>query len=216
MKTKTVKINLVFFVCVIVLSACGGDTADKPAQNSVQENSEVGEQVQTANGEVKASEQGDLKDIIKEAGVRAEDTVTSVKSQAKKDLAVIQLSADNKVNETIAVALDKPYQIIDGKISANVMEGWKTYNGGGCGACHGKGATGSVGPNIGESVTTKLSKEEFKSIVINGVPGSLMRSNKLNKRVMDNLDNLYAYLVARGDGTLGPGNLIKLPFGKPE
>jgi len=31
---------------------------------------------------------------------------------------------------------------------------------------------------------------------------------------MENLDNLYAYLKARSDGVLGPGNLIKLPLGK--
>ena len=45
---------------------------------------------------------------------------------------------------------EKPYQVIDGKISANAMEGWKTYNGGGCGACHGKGGVGAVGPNLGK------------------------------------------------------------------
>ncbi len=109
---------------------------------------------------------------------------------------------------------EKPYQLVDEKISANAIEGWKTYNGGGCGTCHGKGGKGAVGPNLGKSVTTKLSKDQFKSIVTNGKSGTLMRPNKTNKRVMDNLDNLYAYLVARGDDVLGPGNLIKLPLGK--
>ena len=109
---------------------------------------------------------------------------------------------------------EKPYEVVDGKISANAVEGWKTYNGGGCGACHGKGGKGGVGPNLGMSVTTKLSKDEFNNIVINGKSGTLMRPNKNNKRVMDNLDNLYAYLVARGDDVLGEGNLIKLPLGK--
>jgi mono/diheme cytochrome c family protein len=113
-----------------------------------------------------------------------------------------------------AVASDKPYQVADGVISANAMEGWKTYNGGGCGTCHGKGGSGGVGPDLGNSVTTKLTEEQFKNIVTNGKSGTLMRPNKTNKRVMDNLDNLYAYLVARGDDVLGSGNLIKLPFGK--
>lgn len=117
-------------------------------------------------------------------------------------------------SEPETVADDKPYQIVDGIISANAFEGWKTYNGGGCGACHGKGGIGAVGPNLGNSVTTKLTKEQFINIVTNGKSGTLMRPNKTNKRVMDNLDNLYAYLVARGDDVLGPGNLIKLPFGK--
>ena len=109
---------------------------------------------------------------------------------------------------------EKPYQVTDGKISANAIEGWKTYNGGGCGTCHGKGGQGAVGPNLGNSVTTKLSKDQFKTIVTNGKSGTLMRPNKTNKRVMNNLDNLYAYLVARGDDVLGPGNLIKFPMGK--
>lgn len=109
---------------------------------------------------------------------------------------------------------EKPYQVIDGKISTNAMEGWKTYNGGGCGACHGKGGKGGVGPNLGQSVATKLSKDDFVNIVTNGKSGTLMRPNKTNKRVMANLDNLYAYLLARGDDVLGPGNLIKMPLGK--
>ena len=109
---------------------------------------------------------------------------------------------------------DKPYQIVDGKISENAVEGWRTYNGGGCGVCHGEGGGGGVAPNLGESVTKKLTKAEFVDVVTNGRPGTLMAAHDTNKRVMDNLDNLYAYLVARGDGVLGPGSLIKTPLGK--
>ena len=126
------------------------------------------------------------------------------------------VAAEEKVSTAAAAATDKPYQIVDGKVSANVMEGWKTYNGGGCGACHGKGGIGAVAPALGVSVTTKLSKEQFMDLVINGKPGTLMRPNKINKRVMDNLDNLYAYLLARGDDVIGPENLIKYPLGKSE
>ncbi len=111
---------------------------------------------------------------------------------------------------------DIPYKVVDGKISANAVEGWKTFNGGGCGTCHGKGAKGGVAPNLGQSVTQKLSKEQFIDVVRNGRSGTLMRPMKTNTRVMDNLDNLYAYLLARGDGVLGEGNLIKLPLGKSE
>ena len=87
---------------------------------------------------------------------------------------------------------------------------------GGCGGCHGQGAIGAVGPNLGESVTKKLSKEQFVDVVTNGRAGTFMKPNKTNKRVMDNLDNLYAYFVARGDNALGPENLIKFPMGKKE
>ena len=111
---------------------------------------------------------------------------------------------------------EKPYEVVDGKISANAVEGWKTYNGGGCGGCHGRGGKGAVGPNLGESVTSKISKEQFVDIVTNGKPGTFMKPHKSNKRVMDNMDNLYAYLLARGDGLLGEANLIKFPLGKAE
>ena len=111
---------------------------------------------------------------------------------------------------------DKPYSIKGDNISKNAIEGWKTYNGGGCGACHGRGGKGAVGPNLAVSVTEKLSKEEFIQIVTKGISGTMMRPHDKNKRVMDNLDNLYAYLVARGDGVLGEESLVKFPFGKKE
>ena len=109
---------------------------------------------------------------------------------------------------------EKTYQVIDGKISANAMYGWKIYNGSGCGACHGKGGASAVGSNLGNSVTTKLSEADFVNILTNGKSGTLMRPFKNDKRLMANVDNLYAYLVARGDDALGPGNLIKFPLGK--
>ena len=111
---------------------------------------------------------------------------------------------------------DKPYQISDGNIDAITMEGWKTYNGGGCGVCHGPGGSGGVGPNLANSLATKIDKEMFNGIITNGVPGTLMRPNKTNKRVMANIDNLYAYLKARSDGVIGPENLLKFPLGKKE
>ena len=148
------------------------------------------------------------------------EAVTTSDVMEKADTAMEEVKAEvvaeveAVTEEVAAVAGDKPYQLVDGAISANAIEGWKTYNGGGCGACHGKGGIGAVGPNLAQSVTQKLSKEEFVKIVTKGKPGTLMRPNSTNKRVMDNMDNLYAYLVARGDDVLGPGNLIKMPLGK--
>jgi mono/diheme cytochrome c family protein len=143
-------------------------------------------------------------EVTNEVVTEVEETVAEIVEQVQEEAEVIVESAST----------DKPYQLVDGAISANAIEGWKTYNGGGCGACHGKGGIGAVGPNLAQSVKTKLSKEEFVNIVTNGKSGTMMRPHKTNTRVMDNMDNLYAYLVARGDDVLGPGNLIKLPLGK--
>ncbi len=139
---------------------------------------------------------------------------SATSATSTESIPAAEAAQETDTGNSESAANDKPYQIVDGKISANAFEGWKTYNGGGCGACHGKGGMGAVGPNLANSVATKLTKEQFFNIVTNGKSGTLMRPNKTNKRVMDNLENLYAYLVARGDDVLGPGNLIKLPLGK--
>jgi hypothetical protein len=70
---------------------------------------------------------------------------------------------------------------------------------------------GAVGPDLGDSVTKKLSKDDFVHIVTNGKYGTMMRPHNTNKRVMD---NLYTCFVAHGDGVLGPENLIQSPLGK--
>ena len=103
------------------------------------------------------------------------------------------------------------YQVVNGKIDDDTLKGWKTYNGGGCGQCHGSGGSG-----LEKSLVIKNDKELFIDYVTNGFPGSIMKPHRNNKRLMENLDNLYAYLKARADGVLGPNSLIKFPLGKKE
>ncbi len=207
---------------------------------SDQANSSIGTAKEEAKQSIATIEENTA-DVIEEAVVNSEDTVTAATEQMQAVVDTIQANAEQAMtdlkqeaaNATTSlqaavdsakadtgaatadiVSADKPYQLVAGTISDNAVEGWKTYNGGGCGACHGKGGIGAVGPNLAVSVTQKLSKAEFVDVVTNGRSGTMMRPHKTNIRVMDNLDNLYAYLVARGDGVLGPGNLIKSPLGK--
>ena len=63
--------------------------------------------------------------------------------------AMVESVAEAVTEKVAAAAGDTPYQIVDGKISENAMNGWRTYNGGGCGTCHGKGGIGAVGPKFG-------------------------------------------------------------------
>ena len=109
---------------------------------------------------------------------------------------------------------EKPYQVIDGKIDENTFEGWRSFRGGTCGVCHGGAGQGGAGPNLTVSLAEKIDKKMFIETVTNGRPGTLMKPFKNNNRVIDNLDNIYAYLKARSDGVLGPENLIKFPLGK--
>lgn len=214
MSKKYIEVIFTVIISGLYLNACGQSDSEMSQDEVVTASNQVEEQ-ETASvsvsNELAAEEDKSMLDV---ASQNADETIASVKEQAQESMIDLNASAEEKVAEVVAAATDKPYQIVDGKISQNVVEGWKTYNGGGCGACHGKGAVGSVGPNIGERLTTELSKEQFVKVVTEGKPGTLMRPNSANKRVMENMDNLYAYLVARGDGVLGPGNLIKLPFGK--
>ena len=118
------------------------------------------------------------------------------------------------VINSFATENEKPYQVIDGKIDKNTFEGWRSFRGGTCGICHGGAGQGGAGPNLTVSLVEKIDKEMFVKIVTNGSSGTLMKPFKNNNRVIDNLDNIYAYLKARSDGILGPENLIKFPLGK--
>jgi len=109
---------------------------------------------------------------------------------------------------------DKPYQVVDGKIDENTMQGWRSFRGGTCGMCHGGAGQGGAGPNLTLSLGEKIDKAKFIETVTNGRSGTLMRPFKKNNRVMKNIDHIYAYLKARSDGVLGPENLIKFPLGK--
>jgi mono/diheme cytochrome c family protein len=107
-----------------------------------------------------------------------------------------------------------PYRVIDGRIDPDTVEGWKVYRGiGTCATCHGPVGQGGVGPPLIESLKEKISRETFAEVVANGRSGTMMKPFRTNKSVMDKLDNIYAYLKARADGVLGPGNLIRSPLG---
>ncbi len=114
------------------------------------------------------------------------------------------------VINSFAAEDEKPYQVIDGKIDENTFEGWRSYRGGTCGQCHGGAGQGLIA-SLGEKIDDK---DRFIKLVTNGNPGTPMPPFKNNKRVMDNLDNIYAYIKARSDGVLGIENLIKFPLGK--
>ncbi len=114
------------------------------------------------------------------------------------------------VINSFAAEDEKPYQVIDGKIDENTFEGWKAYRGGTCGQCHGGAGQGLIA-SLAEKIDDKA---RFIKLVKNGTPGTPMPPFKKNIRVMDNLDNIYAYIKARSDGVLGTENLLKFPLGK--
>ena len=111
----------------------------------------------------------------------------------------------------LAIADDKPpYTVVDGdKVDANTLAGWKTWRAMACERCHGAKQEGLVGPSLIDGMK-KLSKDEFKNTILEGRPGTVMPPFKEAKTVVDNIDNLYAYLKGRSDGAIKPGHLHPL------
>ena len=109
---------------------------------------------------------------------------------------------------SMTIADDSPlYKVVDGdKVDAKTFAGWKTWRAMACERCHGAKQEGLVGPSLIDSMK-KLSKDEFKKTVLEGRPGTAMAPFNEAKTVVDNIDNLYAFLKGRSDGAIQPGRL---------
>ena len=96
----------------------------------------------------------------------------------------------------------KLYTVVDGyKVDSNTMNGFRTWRASACDRCHGANQEGLVGPSLVESLKT-LSKEDFVKTVRDGRLEKGMVSFASSKMVMDNMDNLYAYLKGRSNGDI--------------
>ena len=110
-------------------------------------------------------------------------------------------------------AADAPtlYTVVDGyKVDANTMTGFRTWRQAACDRCHGANQEGLVGPSLVNSLKT-LTKEEFVATVTNGRLEKGMQSFGTSKQVMDNIDNLYAYLKGRSDGAITRSKVEPIP-----
>jgi mono/diheme cytochrome c family protein len=101
-----------------------------------------------------------------------------------------------------AQAQDKPYKVIDGyKVDAETMKGFRAWRAAACDRCHGANQEGLVGPSLLVSLKT-LSKDDFIVTVKNGRLDKGMQSFGNSPVVMDNINQLYAYLKGRADGEI--------------
>ena len=101
-----------------------------------------------------------------------------------------------------AASTDKPYTVVDGyKVDSKTMDGFRAWRAAACDRCHGANQEGLVGPSLLESLKT-LNKEEFVKTVRDGRLDKGMMSFSNSKTVMDNIDNLYAYLKGRSNGDI--------------
>jgi mono/diheme cytochrome c family protein len=94
------------------------------------------------------------------------------------------------------------YSVVDGyKVDAETMKGFRAWRAAACDRCHGANQEGMVGPNLIQAMK-KLTKEEFVAVVRDGRLDKGMQSFGNSKVVMDNIDQLYAYLMGRSDGAI--------------
>ncbi len=112
---------------------------------------------------------------------------------------------------TDAGADKKPYVVKDGKVDINTYHGY-LYYGDQCMRCHGPDGSGSsYAPNLTQSLKV-MSKEQVENTIINGRKNvttsqqNVMPAFGTNEDVVGNIDNIYAYLLARSDGALGRGH----------
>jgi mono/diheme cytochrome c family protein len=102
-----------------------------------------------------------------------------------------------------AVQADEPlYTVVDGyKVDANTMKGFRAWRAAACDRCHGANQEGLVGPSLVISLKS-LTKQEFITTVTNGRLDKGMQSFGNSPVVMDNINQLYAYLKGRSDGAI--------------
>jgi mono/diheme cytochrome c family protein len=112
---------------------------------------------------------------------------------------------------TSTAAVETPlYTVVDGdQVDPNSMKGWRTWRAMACERCHGPNQEGLVGPSLVNSLKV-LTKEQFRQTLMNGRPEKGMPNFGGVKTVVDNLDNLYAYLKGRSDGAINPGHLHEI------
>jgi len=125
--------------------------------------------------------------------------------------AVLLLVCAMRLGLVSAAAQDNPsvppgtkglYTVVDGyKVDSNTMNGFRAWRAAACDRCHGANQEGLVGPPLLDSLKT-LSKEEFVKTVRDGRLDKGMVSFSSSKTVMDNIDNLYAYLKGRANGDI--------------
>jgi mono/diheme cytochrome c family protein len=100
------------------------------------------------------------------------------------------------------VAQEKLYTVVDGyKVDPKTLAGFKAWRAAACDRCHGANQEGLVGPSLVNSLKT-LTKEEFVKTVRDGRLDKGMQSFGTSPIVMENIDNLYAYLKGRSDGAI--------------
>jgi mono/diheme cytochrome c family protein len=88
---------------------------------------------------------------------------------------------------------------------ADLARGWSTLRAMDCARCHGRDFDGWSAPSLIVSVR-ESTRERFDRYVLDGDIARGMPGYRSQPAVPANLDAIYAYLLARAKGEIGPGN----------
>jgi mono/diheme cytochrome c family protein len=103
----------------------------------------------------------------------------------------------------------KFYRAADGKADARTTNGYRRYHAS-CNHCHGPDGLGSTfGPELVENLPDVGA---FRRAVRDGqsTGNSVMKGFADDPNIAPYVDDIYAYLQARGDGALGRGRPVRL------
>lgn len=118
--------------------------------------------------------------------------------------AVLSFTAGAGAEARDAAASGKFYRVVDGKADARTYDGFRRYHAG-CDRCHGPDGVGST---FAPPLVSRLPDiEAFRRAVLNGRAdgGSVMKGFADDPNFAPYVDEIYAYLQARADGSLGRG-----------
>ena len=126
-------------------------------------------------------------------------------------LTALAASAAMAQTAPAAPAASKLYTVVEGyKVDAETMKGFRTWRAAACDRCHGANQEGMVGPSLINSMKT-LTKEEFVKTVRDGRLEKGMQSFGNSPQVMENMNQLYAYLKGRSDGAITRAKVEPMP-----
>ena len=112
---------------------------------------------------------------------------------------------------TAAPSSSQLYTVVEGyKVDAETMKGFRAWRAAACDRCHGANQEGMVGPSLIASMKT-LTKEEFVKTVRDGRLEKGMQSFGTSPQVMENMNQLYAYLKGRSDGAITRAKVEPMP-----
>ena len=116
--------------------------------------------------------------------------------------ALLALAASGLAQAQAQEVKTELYTVVNGsKVDAETLKGFKTWRTAACDRCHGANQEGLVGPSLVESLKV-LSKEEFVVTVTKGRLDKGMQSFGNSPAVMENMNQLYAYLKGRSNGDI--------------